>query len=108
VIQINDERYWLYAAVDPDSNELLHATLEPTRTNALAEIFFSELRQKHDVDDVPRTACSSRVLARRVLRTLSFSSITPPHYKKPAVDTASISDTNATEIPTVSKVSFVN
>jgi len=51
VIQINNERYWLYAAVDPDSNELLHTTLEPTRTNALAEIFFAELRQKHDVDD---------------------------------------------------------
>ena len=51
VIQIDDERYWLYAAVDPDSNELLHTKLEPTRTNALAEIFFSELREKHDVDD---------------------------------------------------------
>ena len=30
------------------------------------------------------------------------------HYKKPAVDTASISGTNATEIATVSNVSFVN
>jgi putative transposase len=108
VIQINNERYWLYAAVDPGSNELLHTTLEPTRTNALAEIFFAELRQKHDVDDVPRTACSSRVLARRVLRTLCFSSIMLLHYKKPAVDTTSISGTNATEIATVSNVSFVN
>jgi len=51
VIQIDDEQYWLYAAVDPDSNELLHTKLEPTRTNALAEIFFGELREKHDVDD---------------------------------------------------------
>jgi len=51
VIQIDDEQYWLYAAVDPDSNELLHTKLEPTRTNALAELFFRELREKHDVDD---------------------------------------------------------
>jgi len=27
VIQLNDQRYWLYAAVDPDTNELLHTQL---------------------------------------------------------------------------------
>jgi putative transposase len=89
VIQINNERYWLYAAVDPESNELLHTTLEPTRTNALAEVFFAELRQKHDVDDAV------------------FLVDNAIHYKKPAVDTASISGTNATEIATVSNMSFV-
>jgi transposase-like protein len=51
VIRIDGEQYWLYAAVDPESNELLHTKLEPTRTNALAEMFFGELREKHDVDD---------------------------------------------------------
>ena len=51
VIQLDDDRYWLYAAVDPDSNELLHTKLEPTRTNAFAVKFFAELREKHDVDD---------------------------------------------------------
>src|SRR6056297_2651866 len=51
VIQLNDERYWLYAAVDPDSNELLHTKLEPTRNNAFTVKFFAELREKHDVDD---------------------------------------------------------
>ena len=51
VIQIDDQRYWLYAAVAPESNEVLHTRLETTRTNALAERFFGELRQKHDVDD---------------------------------------------------------
>jgi putative transposase len=51
VIRIDDEQYWLYAAVDPDSNELLYTKLEPTRTNAIAHAFFAELREKHDVDD---------------------------------------------------------
>jgi len=51
VIRIDGEQYWLYAAVDPDSNKLLHTKLEPTRTNALAEIFFGELREKHDIND---------------------------------------------------------
>ena len=51
VIRLNDEQYWLYAAVDPDTNELLHTKLEPVRTNALAHAFFGELCEKHDVDD---------------------------------------------------------
>jgi len=51
VIQLDDQRYWLYAAVDPKTNELLHTQLEPTRTNVLAHRFFAELREKHDVDD---------------------------------------------------------
>jgi len=51
VIRIDDEQYWLYAAVDPDTNELLHTKLDPTRNNALAHAFFAELREKHDVDD---------------------------------------------------------
>ena len=51
VIQLNNEQYWLYAAVDPDTNELLHTKLEPTRTNMIAHAFFTELQEKHNVDD---------------------------------------------------------
>ncbi|ELY68459.1 hypothetical protein C489_07150 [Natrinema versiforme JCM 10478] len=51
VIRLNDEQYWLYAAVDPESNELLHTQLEPTRTKVIASSFIAELREKHNVDD---------------------------------------------------------
>jgi putative transposase len=34
-IRLNNEYYWLYAAVDLESNKLLHTKLEPTRTNVL-------------------------------------------------------------------------
>jgi len=54
VIRLNDEQYWLYAAVDPETNELLHTKLEPTTNKVIAHAFFAELREKHDVDDVPR------------------------------------------------------
>jgi transposase-like protein len=54
VIRLNDEQYWLYAAIDPDTNELLYTTLEPTRTNVITHAFFTELREKHDVDDITR------------------------------------------------------
>jgi len=51
VIQLNDEQYWLYAAVNPETNELLYTKLEPTTNKVIAHGFFAELREKHDVDD---------------------------------------------------------
>ncbi len=51
MIQLDEKRYWLYAAVDSDTNNLLHSKLEPVRTNVFAHAFFAELREKHDVDD---------------------------------------------------------
>jgi len=51
VIQLDDERYWLYAAVDPETNELLHTKLKPTTTKVLAHSFLTELSEKHDVSD---------------------------------------------------------
>jgi transposase-like protein len=51
VIQVNDQRFWLYAAVNPDTGRLLHVRLFPTRTQALTEMFLAELEEKHLVDD---------------------------------------------------------
>jgi putative transposase len=51
VIRINDQQYWLYAAVDPETNIFLHIRLFSTYTTGLTEIFLHELREKHDVDD---------------------------------------------------------
>jgi putative transposase len=46
VIQLNDERWWLYAAVDVETNEFLHVKLCPTRTTQLTVHFLRELKQK--------------------------------------------------------------
>ena len=51
VIRLNGQQYWLYAAVDPETNELLHTQLEPTTTTVLAQTFLATVREKHDVDD---------------------------------------------------------
>lgn len=51
VIQLNDERYWLYAAADPDTNRLLHIRLFSTGTTANTSMFLSGLREKYQVDD---------------------------------------------------------
>ena len=50
VIRINDQQFWLYAAADPETNELLHVRLFSTTTTVLTEMFLRELRQKHDVE----------------------------------------------------------
>ncbi|OVE82841.1 IS6 family transposase [Natronolimnobius baerhuensis] len=51
VIRINGQQFWLYAAVDPDTNDFLHARLFTTTTTALTQRFLQELCEKHDVDD---------------------------------------------------------
>ena len=51
VIQLNDEQFWLYAAVDPETNRLLHMTFSPTRKQAITEMFLAGLKEKHLVGD---------------------------------------------------------
>jgi putative transposase len=51
VIQLGTERYWLYAAVDPKTNEFLHVRLFPTTNSGLTHVFLRELSEKHDIDD---------------------------------------------------------
>ena len=50
-IRINDEQYWLYAAVDPETNRLLHSRLFPTYTIPIAQAFLTEVAEKHDVEN---------------------------------------------------------
>jgi len=51
VIRINGQQYWLYAAVDPETNEFLHIRLYTTTTTASTQRFLRELTEKHDVEN---------------------------------------------------------
>ena len=51
VIRINGQQFWLYAAVDPDTNKFLHVRLFTATTTVLTQEFLRELREKHDVSD---------------------------------------------------------
>ena len=51
VIRINGQQFWLYAAVDSDTNRFLHIRLFTTTTTALTQKFLRELREKHDIED---------------------------------------------------------
>jgi len=50
VIRINEQQFWLNAAPNPETNDLLQVRLFSTTTTALTEIFLRELRHKHDVE----------------------------------------------------------
>lgn len=52
VIQFNEDQYWLYAVVDPETNESLNTKLELTINSVLAQQLFAELREKHDLNEV--------------------------------------------------------
>ncbi|WP_136590990.1 IS6 family transposase [Salinigranum halophilum] len=51
VIRVNGQRHWLYAAVDPGTNQFLHVRLFQTRTTQLTVLFLRELREKQQLSD---------------------------------------------------------
>ncbi|ELY62953.1 transposase [Natrinema versiforme JCM 10478] len=51
MIQFDEHRYWLYSAVDPETNKILHIRLYSTTMAALTERFLQELTEKHALDD---------------------------------------------------------
>jgi transposase-like protein len=52
VIRLDDEQYWLYAAVDLESNDLLHTQLEPTTNNRASRLCIRQRVQRDRVDHV--------------------------------------------------------
>lgn len=51
VVKVNNDRYWLVAAVNPETNVILHVQLYPSRNTALTKMFLRELQEKHAIDD---------------------------------------------------------
>ena len=51
VVKVNGDRFWLIAAVDPDTNIILHVGLYPSRNTAITKVFLRELQDKHVIDD---------------------------------------------------------
>ena len=52
VIRINGDDYWLYGAVDPETNEILHFRLFPTATKRTMRWFLTEPHRRYRLDDV--------------------------------------------------------
>ena len=52
VIRINGNDYWLYGAVDPETNEILHFRLFPVTTKQTTRWFLTELHRRYQLDGV--------------------------------------------------------
>ncbi len=49
MIQLRPEHYWLYAAVDPETNEFTHTRLFTSRNEGVISISLSGLTEKYDI-----------------------------------------------------------
>ncbi len=51
VVKIDGESHWLFAAVDPETNVILHVGVYTARTTVSTKWFLNELQEKHDIDN---------------------------------------------------------
>ena len=52
MIRLHGQDHWLYGAVDPNTNEILHVSLFPTTTKQTTRWFLDELHRRYQLDDV--------------------------------------------------------
>jgi len=52
MIRLHGQKYWLYGAVDPQTNKILHVSLFPTATKQPTRWFLDELHRRYQLDNV--------------------------------------------------------
>jgi putative transposase len=69
VIRGNAQQYWLYTAVDPETNRFLHVRLFTTTTTAVTQKFLRELSEKYEVSEAVFLVDHARHLAAALNRS---------------------------------------
>lgn len=80
MIHGNTQRYWLFTAVAPATDHLLHIRLLPTSTQALTEMFLAQFRKNvsmttHSFWSMTHRGCRQRVTDTDSDSSLSFTGI---------------------------------
>jgi len=52
MIRLYGQQFWLYGAVDPETNEILHVSLFPTANKQITRWFPDELHRRYQLDNV--------------------------------------------------------
>ena len=52
MIRLHGQKFWLYGAVDPYTNEILHVSLYPTANKQTTRWFLTELHRRYQIDNV--------------------------------------------------------
>jgi putative transposase len=85
MIQLNTDRYWLFAADDPEMNHLLHVRLFQVQTIERTMLFLRELRADYDLDDVTFLIDDARYLI-SALRRLGIDFLVVRHGHRNSVE----------------------
>jgi len=82
MIQLNAEKYWLYAAVDPKTNALVHTKLEPTTTKILVQSFLTVLSENHDINMLCFSLMACTYYKMRVINHILYSDLNDTKIRK--------------------------
>ena len=52
MIRLHGQKFWLYGAVDPQTNEILHVSLYPTANKQTTRWFLTELYRRYQLNNV--------------------------------------------------------
>jgi len=52
MIRLRDQKFWLYGAVDPQTNEILHVSHYPTANKRTTRLFLTEIHRRYQLNDV--------------------------------------------------------
>jgi hypothetical protein len=105
VIQIDNQRCWLYAAVDPNANEFLHVKLGTAQNLGLSEIFLGEFA-RNTMSPTPCFSSMARSGSKEpVAATDSDSNTLHTGIGMPSNDYIKNSNTEPTSSPPTSETS---
>lgn len=52
IMKINGGHHWVFAAVNPETNEVLHVGVYTARSTMSTKLFLLELEEKYGIEDV--------------------------------------------------------
>jgi len=68
MIRLHGQQFWLYGAVDPYTNEILHVSLYPTTTKQTTRWFLTDLHQRYRLNDVEFSSMTQTILDQSSLK----------------------------------------
>jgi len=86
VIRINGQQFWLYAAVNPESNEFLHLRLFTTTTTALTQQQFCTSFVRNMMSKTPNFSLITRIITAAALQRAGLRFQTIRHGNRNAVE----------------------
>ena len=69
MIRVHGQKFWLYGAVDPFTNEILHVSLYPTTNKQTTRWFLTELHRRYQLDGLNFSSMTQTISDQFSLKT---------------------------------------